>query len=160
MKTTPKYVLAIVAGISCLACLVFAVAKMNTGHDSPGHSPTETSGGAPIATDVLADTAQTAQPLQLGVAVDDEVGDSVGDAIQFDAPVRLKAGGKIIKTESPGYACPALVDLDNDGQKDLLVGQQNKGKINVYKSDGENFSSGSFLKIKNTQRMAMLKDVW
>lgn len=153
MKTTPKYVLAIVAGISCLACLVFAVAKMNTGHDSPAHSPTETSGRAPNATGVLADTVP---PPHLG----DEVGDSVGNAIQFDAPVRLKAGGKIIKTESPGYACPALVDLDNDGQKDLLVGQQNKGKINVYKSDGENFSSGSFLKIKNTQRMAMLTDVW
>ena len=38
---------------------------------------------------------------------------------QFEAPVRLKAGGQYIKTEAPGYASPCWADVDGDGKKDL-----------------------------------------
>ena len=41
-------------------------------------------------------------------------------AVEFDKPVMLKAGGKPIRVESPGYACPAWADLDGDGTIDLL----------------------------------------
>jgi hypothetical protein len=57
-------------------------------------------------------------------------------AADFEQPVRLKGGEEFIKVESPGYAAPAWADMDNDGQKDLLVGQFNGGKIRVFKNLG------------------------
>ena len=66
---------------------------------------------------------------------------------RFHPPVRLKAGGVPIRVETPGYAAPCLADLDGDGKLDLLVGQFNKGKIQVFKGlGGGKFAKGTWLK--------------
>ena len=58
-------------------------------------------------------------------------------AEEFQPPVLLKADGKAIRVESPGFAAPCWADVNGTGKKDLLVGQFNKGKIKVYKNLGE-----------------------
>lgn len=59
-----------------------------------------------------------------------------GNGAEFEAPKRLKADGVAIRVESPGFACPCWADIDGDGQMDLLVGQFNGGKIQVFKNQG------------------------
>ena len=64
----------------------------------------------------------------------------------FEKPVRLKAGDALIAVESPGYASPCWADIDGDGKPELLVGQFNKGKIQVFKHLGsQKFAAGKFL---------------
>lgn len=58
-------------------------------------------------------------------------------ATEFEKPVRLKAGDKHIRVEAPGYAAPAVCDIDQDGKLDLLVGQFRNGKIHVFKGKGD-----------------------
>lgn len=55
----------------------------------------------------------------------------------FEAPVRLASQGAAIRVESPGYASPCWADFDDDGKKDLLVGQFRDGKIRVFKNLGQ-----------------------
>ena len=57
-------------------------------------------------------------------------------AAEFQAPLRLEAGGKPVRVESPGYAAPCWADIDGDGKKDLLVGQFSQGKIRIFKNLG------------------------
>src|SRR5262245_27308436 len=65
---------------------------------------------------------------------------------RFHPPVRLEAGGAPIRVETPGHAAPCLADLDGDGQIDLLVGQFNGGKIQVFKGLGKGkFDKGTWL---------------
>jgi hypothetical protein len=52
----------------------------------------------------------------------------------FEPPVRLMAGGSPVAVEAPGYACPTMVDLDRDGQPDLIVGQFRGGKMMFYRN--------------------------
>lgn len=52
----------------------------------------------------------------------------------FEPPVRLMAGGSPVAVEAPGYACPTMVDLDGDGQPDLIVGQFRGGKMMFYRN--------------------------
>jgi len=54
----------------------------------------------------------------------------------FAVPVRLEAAGKLIQVEAPGYAAPCWADIDEDGKKDLIVGQFNGGKMMVYRNLG------------------------
>src|SRR5215468_5266642 len=77
----------------------------------------------------------------------------------FQKPIRLKAGDDFIRVESPGYACPCLVDIDHDGKLDLLVGQFNQGKIKVYKGLGDmKFAPGEWLKADGD--VAQVPGVW
>lgn len=54
---------------------------------------------------------------------------------EFEAPVRLEAGGAVVDT-AVGHAAPLLHDLDRDGKRDLLVGQFGEGKLKVHRNVG------------------------
>ena len=58
-------------------------------------------------------------------------------AQQFEKPIRLKAGGKIIQVDA-GHAAPYVCDWNRDGKRDLLVGQFGGGKLRIYLNDGTN----------------------
>jgi hypothetical protein len=80
-------------------------------------------------------------------------------AVEFEEPVRLKAGGAFVRVESPGYAAPCWADIDRDGKKDLLVGQFRDGRIRVFKGlGGDKFGSGEWLKAGG--KVAMVPGVW
>ena len=80
-------------------------------------------------------------------------------AADFADPVRLMAGGKAIKVESPGYACPSWVDIDGDGKPELLVGQFRGGKIQVFKHLGDaKFATGYWLQVEG--KPAEVPGVW
>jgi hypothetical protein len=78
---------------------------------------------------------------------------------RFHPPVRLKAGGVPIRVEAPGYASPCLADLDGKGKLDLLVGQFNQGKIQVFKGlGGGKFAEGAWLQAEG--KPAEVPGVW
>ena len=84
-------------------------------------------------------------------------------AAEFEAPVRLKAGGVAggvpVRVEAPGYAAPCWADVDGDGKKDLLVGQFNHGKIRVFKNLGEGrLAEGAWLQAEG--QVAEVPGVW
>jgi hypothetical protein len=84
---------------------------------------------------------------------------SMSSAIEFAAPVRLKAGGVPIRVESPGFASPCLADVDGDGKLDLLVGQFNKGKIQFFKGlGGGRFATGTWLQAEG--QAAEVPGIW
>ena len=87
------------------------------------------------------------------------VGSLAVGAAEFESPVRLKGGENYVRVESPGWAAPSLADVDGDGKKDLLVGQFNKGKIQVYKGlGGSQFGAGEWLKAEG--KVAEVPGVW
>ena len=80
-------------------------------------------------------------------------------ATEFAPPVRLMAGGVPIRVESPGYAAPCLADLDGKGKMDLLVGQFNQGKMQLFKGlGGGKFSKGTWLHAEG--KVAEVSGVW
>src|SRR5262245_6858705 len=80
-------------------------------------------------------------------------------AAEFQPPIRLMAGSESVRVESPGWACPCWTDIDGDGQKDLLVGQFNQGKIRVYKNLGDGkLAAGAWLKADEID--AEIPGVW
>ena len=80
-------------------------------------------------------------------------------AADFEPPVRLKVGDAALRVESPGYAAPCWADLTGDGQKQLLVGQFNGGKIRAFKHLGaEKFAPGTWLKAEG--KVAEVPGVW
>ena len=70
---------------------------------------------------------------------------------EFEPAVMVTADGKGIKVEEPGYACPALFDMDKDGVEDLIVGQFNGGKMKWYRnlsspSETPKYAKGEWIK--------------
>jgi len=86
-------------------------------------------------------------------------GAALCSAADFEPPVRLKVGEAAIRVESPGYAAPCWADLPGGGKKQLLVGQFNQGKIQVFKHLGaEKFASGNWLQAEG--KVAEVPGVW
>ena len=86
-------------------------------------------------------------------------GPDAGDTVEFDTPVRLKANGTPIHLEAPGYASPCWYDIDQDGHKDLLVGQFAGGKINVFRNLGNGeLAEGQWLEAEGA--VAEVPGVW
>jgi len=54
---------------------------------------------------------------------------------ELDAPFRVMADGEPIDVDV-GHAAPFFADFDNDGLKDLLVGQFGDGKLRIYRNIG------------------------
>ena len=78
---------------------------------------------------------------------------------KFEPPVRLKAADGFVKVESPGYAAPCWHDVDNDGKKDLVVGQFSKGKLRVYTNLGDGkLAAGKWLEAEGA--VAEIPGVW
>lgn len=84
---------------------------------------------------------------------------AIAGATEFEKPVRMMAGGEVVRVEAPGYAAPCWQDIDGDGHKDLLVGQFNSGKIQVHKGDGSGkLAAGEWL--KTGDKIAEVPGVW
>lgn len=77
----------------------------------------------------------------------------------FSAPVQIKAAGEFIRVEQPGYAAPCWHDVDEDGLGDLVVGQFNGGKMNVYRNLGDGtFAEGEWIEANG--KVAQVPGVW
>lgn len=86
-------------------------------------------------------------------------GVGIASGVEFHSPTRMTAENGVIRVESPGYAAPCFADIDGDGRKDLLVGQFNDGKIQVYKSRGDGkFAAGEWLEAEGA--IAEVPGVW
>lgn len=91
------------------------------------------------------------------------IGQSVANAQfsqpEFKEPIRMKADGREIFIEAPGYATPTWSDITGDGREDLLVGQFSSGKIQIFeqKSDGT-LMAGRWLEAGG--EVAQVPDVW
>ena len=55
---------------------------------------------------------------------------------QFESGVKLEADGKVIDDGRVGHLVPVVTDWNNDGKKDLLVGQFSGGLITLYLNEG------------------------
>lgn len=82
---------------------------------------------------------------------------------EFETPIRLKGGGKFVKVDAPGYACPTMADVDQDGKLDLVVGQFASGKMRLFRnvsadSDSPEFAAEAW--IKTGDETAEVPGVW
>jgi hypothetical protein len=78
---------------------------------------------------------------------------------QFEPPVRMRAGDSFVQVEAPGFACPCWHDVDNDGKKDLVVGQFAGGKMKVWKNlGGGKLAAGEWLQADGA--IAEVPGVW
>jgi hypothetical protein len=80
-------------------------------------------------------------------------------SVRFAAPQRLKAGGKYVRTEEPGWAAPCWHDVDRDGRKDLAVGQFAGGKILICRAEKDGaLAAGTWLEADG--EVASVPGVW
>ena len=68
-------------------------------------------------------------------APEGEGSDATAGSSTFEAGFKVAAGGKAIDVEV-GHLVPDAVDWNNDGKKDLLVGQFKDGGIHLYLNEG------------------------
>jgi len=61
--------------------------------------------------------------------------DATTDAVSLDTPSKVLAEGKAIDVPV-GHAAPYLVDWNEDGKLDLLVGQFGEGKLRIFLNAG------------------------
>ena len=84
-------------------------------------------------------------------------GTAFSNAAEFEPPIRLKAGEAAIRVESPGFAAPCLANVN--GKSQLLVGQFNQGKIQIFEHLGAaSFAPGKWLVAEGT--VAEVPGVW
>jgi hypothetical protein len=63
---------------------------------------------------------------------------SAQQKIVLEKPVQLEAGGKVIDTgKQIAHSGPLLMDFDQDGLQDLLVGNF-RGTIQIFRNKGTN----------------------
>ncbi len=55
-------------------------------------------------------------------------------AQEFEPPVLVLAEGQPVRVASPGYACPTIADVDQDGLDDLVVGQFKDGNLIYFRN--------------------------
>ncbi len=69
-------------------------------------------------------------------------------ALDYQSPYKINANGTPIEL-GLGHANPLVTDWNNDGLKDLMVGQYTSGKIRYYINSGTNeapvFTTYSYL---------------
>lgn len=63
---------------------------------------------------------------------------SVSQAGDLAKPYQLMAGSHPLDVGGIGYAAPFVGDFDNDGRRDLLVGQFREGKLRIFLNHGTN----------------------
>lgn len=64
---------------------------------------------------------------------------------EFENSYRLKtSSGNFIEVESPGYACPTMADVDDDGDEDLIVGQFSGGNMQLYRNESGSAGTPKF----------------
>ncbi|QDU85260.1 hypothetical protein Pla163_23880 [Planctomycetes bacterium Pla163] len=100
--------------------------------------------------------AASSAPLGPPAALD---ADAATTRLSFTVPVRIEAAGEVIRTENPGYAAPALHDVDGDGHVDMVVGQFNDGKLKVYPGSADG-SWGEGYWLKAGGEIAVVPGVW
>lgn len=74
--------------------------------------------------------------------------------VGLSGPERI-LDGKVPINVDRGHAAPAVFDFDNDGKKDLLVGQFGEGKLRFYRNLGSNrrprFKGFSYVTVNGMQ---------
>lgn len=75
------------------------------------------------------------------------------EAPGLESPLLLESGG--VPLDAGTYATPTVVDWNNDGRRDLLIGQhESEGKIRLYLNSGTDaapaFSGWSYLQSMGT----------
>lgn len=86
----------------------------------------------------------------------DHAPETAVEAKLFEEPFRVEADGKPIQLDVPGYACPTMVDLEDNAVFDLVVGQFAGGNLRRYpnvaaKGEPPQLSAGQWLMSGNTR---------
>ena len=161
MKRTSIIAVAILAsGIFIAGCRQEAVKKVTP---PPGPTPAANASEDPLADFagyLPTDPVDTVELTEAEQEIMDEIEDQMAHAgghetkastdFAFQDPVRVQADGKPIKVDLPGYACPTLADVNEDGKLDLVVGQFTGGKMRFFEniakaSDGFEFAAETWI---------------
>lgn len=80
------------------------------------------------------------------------VSQAASGGVEFAEPVALKVDGQVFGVASPGFAAPAVADLDGDGVDELLVGEFSGGRIHLFSKTAEGeFGSPSYLQAEGAE---------